>query len=86
MVDRAEPLQKNGLKPDSSFFKAIENVIVAWPTKLALAPKLAAEILAYLVTTSLVLQPAEMRALRSWPMPTVAQPIWEEGVFCSSDV
>ena len=45
MVDRAESLQKGGLKPESSYFKSINNMVIAWPTKLALAPKLAEEIM-----------------------------------------
>ena len=84
MVDRAEPLQKNGLKPDSSFFKSTNNIIIAWPTKLALAPKLAGDIIAHLRANTLSPQLSDNRALRSWPMPTVAQPIWEES-FCKCD-
>lgn len=82
MIDRAEPLQKSGLKPDSSFFKVIHNMTIAWPTKLALAPKLAADIIAQLKTTCV---PAGMdiRELRAWPMPTVAQPVWEDA-FCKN--
>jgi glycerol-3-phosphate dehydrogenase len=81
MIDRAEPLQKSGLKPDTSFFKSIQNMIVAWPTKLALAPKLAAEIIAHLQTNAITPQISDCRALRIWPMPTVAQPVWEDS-FC----
>ena len=75
MIDRAEPLQKSGLKPDSSFSKVIQNVTIAWPTKLALAPKLAAEIIANIRCTP---KGMDSRALRAWPMPTLAQPVWEE--------
>lgn len=44
-IDRAEPLQKSGLKPETSFCSTFGNVTIGWPTKLALAPKLAAEMM-----------------------------------------
>lgn len=44
-VDRAEPAQADGHLPGSTYSKQLHNLIVAWPTKLALAPKLAADIL-----------------------------------------
>lgn len=81
MVDRAEPKQKNGLKPESSYLKAVENMIVAWPTKLALAPQLANDIMNKLSAMQLSPQLTDIRALRSWPMPPLAAPIWEE-MFC----
>jgi hypothetical protein len=84
MVDRAEPLQKNGLKPESSYFKATNNIVIAWPTKLALAPKLASDIISHLRANKIAPQLSDNRALRSWPMPTVAQPVWEDS-FCKSD-
>lgn len=85
MVDRAEPLQKGGMKPETSFVKAINNVIVAWPTKLALAPKLADEIMQTLLASQVVPQLFDTRELRTWPMPAIAAPMWEE-VFCKSVV
>jgi glycerol-3-phosphate dehydrogenase len=82
-IDRAEPLQKSGLKPETSYTKVIGNMTIAWPTKLALAPKLAAEISDYF--TSKKLQPAnfDLRELRAWPMPPLSKPIWETA-FCKS--
>jgi len=81
MVDRAEPLQKSGLKPETSYTKVIRNMTIAWPTKLALAPKLADEITDYF--TSKKLQPLnfDLRELRAWPMPPLSKPIWETA-FC----
>lgn len=84
MVDRAEPLQKNGLKPDSSFFKPVQNMVIAWPTKLALAPKLAEDILQHINKLELSPQFFDIRALRSWPIPPLAAPVWEE-VFCKNE-
>lgn len=81
MVDRAEPQQKNGLKPESSYVKAIENMMIAWPTKLALAPKLAEEIIQQLQKKAIMPKFFDTRELRAWPMPPLATPIWEE-LFC----
>jgi hypothetical protein len=39
-VDRAEPHQSDGARPDNAFTAPVGNAIVAWPTKLALAPDL----------------------------------------------
>src|SRR3990167_2019697 len=83
MVDRAEPLQKSGLKPTSSFVSAVDNMLIAWPTKLALAPKLADDVMQQLQTDPLTPQFFDTRELRSWPMPPLAKPIWEE-MFCKS--
>lgn len=79
MVDRAEPAQKNGLKPESVYSKAVNNAIIAWPTKLALAPKLADDIMQQLKHVKPHL--CDVRELRSWPMPPLATPVWEDA-FC----
>lgn len=81
LVDRAEPQQKGNLKPESSYCKAIENMIIAWPTKLALAPRLAEEIMQQLHNSRLTPQLFDTRELRSWPMPPLAKPVWEDA-FC----
>jgi len=83
MVDRAEPAQPNGKRPDGVFAKTIENAIVAWPTKLALAPRLADEIIQLLTTAEIKPQLYDTRELRSWPMPPLARPIWDE-LLCSN--
>lgn len=44
-ISRAEPKQKEGKRPATSFFCEDNNVITAWPTKLALAPNLAKDVL-----------------------------------------
>lgn len=43
-IDRAEPLQQEGHRPDTAFVQQQGKVITAWPTKLALSPMLAEEI------------------------------------------
>lgn len=77
-IDRAEPKQRGMLKPDTSFAKTIQNMTIAWPTKLALAPKLAREIMDDLEKQQITPRVFDTRELRVWPMPPVACPIWEE--------
>jgi hypothetical protein len=51
---------------------------VAWPTKLALAPKLADEIIASLTCPLIKQGNFDMRALRAFPMPAIAAAVWDE--------
>ena len=44
-VNRAEPKQSSLTRPDSAFVDSKHNVHVAWPTKLALAPDLADQVI-----------------------------------------
>jgi len=44
-VNRAEPAQKNRLRPDTAFVESVDNIHIAWPTKLALAPDLSDKVL-----------------------------------------
>ncbi len=44
-VNRAEPKQKEGKRPATSFYCEEDDVITVWPTKLALAPNLVNDIL-----------------------------------------
>lgn len=44
-IDRAEVKQKEGQRPSTSYFYEENNVITTWPTKLALAPNLANDVL-----------------------------------------
>ncbi|HVY53703.1 MAG TPA: FAD-dependent oxidoreductase, partial [Gammaproteobacteria bacterium] len=76
-IDRAEPLQSNGGRPDSFCAKVVNNMIAAWPTKLALAPKLADEILQILQQEQIKPKVFDVRELRACPMPPFAQPPWE---------
>lgn len=80
-VDRAEPKQRGMLKPDTCFAKTIQNMTIAWPTKLALAPKLAYEVIDIIKKADITPQVFDSRSLRSWPMPPVAVPIWETSEF-----
>jgi glycerol-3-phosphate dehydrogenase len=78
IVDRAEPQQPGAKRPDSSYLQDIGNMIVAWPTKLALAPKLAEEIIACLSCPTIKQGMFDTRALRAFPMPAIATAVWDE--------
>ncbi len=77
-VDRAEPKQADGKRPDSCFMQEIGNTIVAWPTKLAFAPMLSEQIIQSLQQGNLTLGKADFRELRAWPMPAFAKPLWDQ--------
>ena len=49
-INRAEPKQKQGQRPDSSFCYEENNVITTWPTKLALSPRLAEDVMQQIKT------------------------------------
>jgi glycerol-3-phosphate dehydrogenase len=83
-IDRAEPRQRGLLKPDTSYAKTIQNMTIAWPTKLALAPKLAREIIDVIEKNKLTPGNFDTRSLRAWPMPPVVVPVWEE-LFCKKE-
>jgi glycerol-3-phosphate dehydrogenase len=77
-IDRAEPRQPGLLKPEQAFAAiaaGCPNLIVAWPTKLTLAPDMADAI-----ERLLAIEPAAA-ALPAWtqrlPAPAVASPCWE---------
>lgn len=77
-VDRAEPKQKGLVKPDKAFAGLAEqhsNVIVAWPTKLTLAPNMADEVEALLNIEAKA--PPLPIACADLPAPRIAKPCWE---------
>ena len=75
-VDRAEGATQSGAKPDDPVLIQEGNVITAWPTKLALAPKLSQQIVQCLEPPShdAVIDPP---VPVDWPRPGVAKPPWE---------
>ena len=81
MIDRAEPKQKSGFKPETAYSRVVANITIAWPTKLALAPQLAAQIMHDL--HSVTSKAADLAALSTWPIPALATPIWEN-TFCKN--
>ncbi len=78
-IDRAEPKQKGLVKPDKAFAGISDqhaNVIVAWPTKLTLAPNMADEVEALLNIAAKA--PPLPAACADLPAPRVAKPCWEQ--------
>lgn len=53
-IDRAEVKQKEGQRPSTSYFYEENNVITTWPTKLALAPNLANDVLKHLEKQNII--------------------------------
>lgn len=72
-VDRAEAAA-GGRRPDDVALSVDGSVITAWPTKLALAPRLAELVLARLPPAAA----APVAIPDDWPRPAVAPPPWEE--------
>ncbi|MCY2963227.1 MAG: FAD-dependent oxidoreductase [Planctomycetota bacterium] len=77
-VDRAEGTTRGGARPDSYRLLQEGNVLTAWPTKLVLAPQLAAAILEQMPASAASSPSTSLEALRHWPHPEVASPAWEE--------
>jgi len=77
-IDRSEAAQPGSKRPDSFTVKEIANYFVAWPTKLALAPLLAENILQKLEQENIRSGKSDIRELRAWPVPAFAKPMWEQ--------
>ena len=45
IINRAEPEQNGLLRPDDAFLNTQSRIFTAWPTKLALAPRLAQQVI-----------------------------------------
>jgi glycerol-3-phosphate dehydrogenase len=74
-IDRAEPQQSGGHRPDTAFVAPSGPALICWPTKLSLVPDLADRVLA-------ALPPPRRAAARTSPVvcapsPAVATPPWE---------
>ncbi len=80
-INRAEPAQPGGKRPDSVSLTAIENVLVAWPTKLALSPLLADQVIAKLKQQAVQASSPSENVLRSCSIlekPRIALAVWDE--------
>ena len=75
---RAEP-EGHGRRPTDVATYREGNTIAAWPTKLALVPRLTEQILKLLPPPGGTEPPADA-ILRNWPRPVVAAPPWEEDI------
>lgn len=80
-VDRAEPRQAQLIKPDKAYAQwapDCDNLLVGWPTKLTLAPDMAAQTSALLsARTQPSPRPELPTALTALPRPAIATPCWE---------
>ncbi len=71
-IDRAEPRTLTGARPPGAYCERFGNVIVTWPTKLALAPALADLVLRETSTSDFAASsPLPL------PIPQVARPPWD---------
>lgn len=75
-IDRAERSTPAGKRPETTQVISQGNVLTAWPTKLALVPRLAEELVT-LVGRPSVSTRFNTHQLEKWPRPTVALPPWE---------
>lgn len=78
-VDRAEQLMPNGKRPETIQVTEAGNLITAWPTKMALAPILANDILTRIqpVHNQTKWNAEEIAFIKCWKKPSVAIPLWE---------
>lgn len=77
-VDRAEPKQNSLIKPDDAFAEfASDNVLVTWPTKLTLAPRLGDQVMTQLASKNI--RPQNMTASNTLDLPaaTLATKPWQ---------
>ncbi len=79
MIHRAEPQQRTMLRPDTAFVHQQHNILTCWPTKLALTPHLADEVMKKLESDQLTPQStSDYSQLRFLSQPKIATPIWQE--------
>ncbi|NNE91306.1 MAG: FAD-dependent oxidoreductase, partial [Verrucomicrobiales bacterium] len=77
-IDRAEPKTESGARPPGAFCEKVgENVIAGWPTKLALAPNFADQVLAILKADGISPDAAEEDLSKiALPRPAIGKPPW----------
>lgn len=75
-IDRAERAQRQFSRPAGAQVLVEGNVVTAWPTKLALVPQLAADVLKLLGPADSA-DRADLAGFDRWPRPKVACPPWE---------
>ena len=80
-VDRAEPKQPGGKRPDSIFVETLGDLMVAWPTKFALSPLLSDEIISQLTKQNIHPSPpieSQKNIFIHLEKPEIAEPPWEQ--------
>lgn len=75
-IDRAEVKKEEGKRPDSFFAEQQGDVITAWPTKMALSPMLAEQVLGLIKDSALL--PGEDSELPHWSQAGFATLPWQE--------
>ncbi|WP_330110755.1 FAD-dependent oxidoreductase [Methylophaga thalassica] len=73
-VNRAEPKQSSLTRPDNAFIDSQQNIHICWPTKLALAPDLADQVLKAINVDSIEKQTYDNP---DFPHPEIAKPLWD---------
>ena len=76
-LDKAEVVTEGGHRPDDAFVERHGNVVTAWPTKLALVPRLAERVSALLDPPMPVDEGPLLDAVAREARPVVAAPPWE---------
>jgi len=75
-IDRAEVKMADGSRPDNVYFSEQDGVLTAWPTKLALAPRLARLIIEAMQQDGIA--PGGHTELPHWSHPGYALLPWQE--------
>jgi hypothetical protein len=73
-INRAEPKQSALSRPDTAFVESKNNVHIAWPTKLALAPDLADKIIEKLENRGLVA--GKHKEVVGLPTASISPTLW----------
>lgn len=73
-IDRAEVKMPDGSRPDDVFAQAQDGIITTWPTKLAMAPRLA-DVVEDLLKD---INPSGSEETVDWPGPELAALPWQE--------
>ena len=76
-VQRAEARQPGGVRPAGFSVQREGRIIAAWPTKLALTPRLVDQLEAELRTLAVQPHPLDWRELAHWPRPEIAVAPWD---------
>ncbi len=76
-IDRSEPKHGLGRLPNEPRIETRDGVMVAWPVKLAFAPRLADAVVESLAARGIAPSPGDIAALTGWPRPPLGQPPWE---------
>lgn len=74
-VNRAEPAVPGLVRPDTAYLQAVHNVLVTWPTKLALAPDLSDQAMDALRKQNVL--PQTPQPVTDLPAPRLAAPVWD---------